>query len=187
MGCAQCAGEPPPAVPVQATLQRELKPCPGAEATLPVRAVWHVPGSKASEQGSILILGGQGADEPDMLHVLPLQPSSDAEVRSCCASQLHPPRHWSTCAEASRMPAPYLHLKCCLLPLARLSKGSTSGMSASFQAGPVQSRHASQLRSSNSSQAALTAHTDTERLLESSMQYQVLDTSGCRMSGHTVQ
>ncbi len=74
-------------MPIQATLQHELKPCPSAEAALPIRAIWHVPGSKASEQSSILILGGQGTDEPDMLHVLPVNPPADAEV---CASILYP-------------------------------------------------------------------------------------------------
>ena len=118
-----CAGEAPPAVPIQATLQRELKPCPGAEAALPIRAVWHVPGSKASEQSSILILGGQGADEPDMLHVLPLEPSSDAEVHSCCAPPLHIPSSWSRSAEASRACLLHLHLRCCSLGLARHEQG----------------------------------------------------------------
>ena len=49
---------------------------------MPVRAVWHVPGSKASEASSILILGGQGMDEPDMLYLLPVEPSDPKEVRS---------------------------------------------------------------------------------------------------------
>ena len=88
-GC--CAGEPPPAAPVQATLQRELKPCLGAEAVLPIRAVWHVPGSKASEQSSILVLGGQGAEEPDMLHMLPLAPRVESEAcLRLCATPAHP-------------------------------------------------------------------------------------------------
>ena len=77
-------GEPLPPEPVQATLQRELKPSPGADAAMPIRAVWHVPGSKASEQSSILILGGQGTDEPDMLYMLPLEPSDEKEVYFCC-------------------------------------------------------------------------------------------------------
>ena len=75
-------GEPPPVTPIQATLLRELRPCPEADPAMPVRAVWHVPGSKASEASSILILGGQGMDEPDMLYLLPVEPSDPKEVRS---------------------------------------------------------------------------------------------------------
>ena len=76
------AGEPPPVIPIQATLLRELRPCPEADSAMPIRAVWHVPGSKASEASSILILGGQGMDEPDMLYLLPLEPSDPKEVHS---------------------------------------------------------------------------------------------------------
>ena len=116
-GWSQYAGEPPPPVPIQAILQRELKPCPDAEAALPIRAVWHVPGSKASQHSSILILGGQGADQPDMLHVLPLEPSPDAEVVFCCASPLH--TWWSSSARSSRVCLLRSHLKPYLLGLAR--------------------------------------------------------------------
>lgn len=76
------AGEPPPVTPNQAILLRELRLCPEADAAMPIRAVWHVPGSKASEASSILILGGQGMDEPDMLYLLPVEPSDPKEVRS---------------------------------------------------------------------------------------------------------
>ncbi len=76
------AGEPPPVAPVQATLLRELRPCPEAESAMPVRAVWHIPGSKASEASSILVLGGQAVDEPDMLYLLPAKPSNSKEVCS---------------------------------------------------------------------------------------------------------
>ena len=61
-------------------MQRKLRPISGAESATAIRAVWHVPGSKGSEQGSILILGGQSADQPDMLHLVPLKPCDDKEA-----------------------------------------------------------------------------------------------------------
>ncbi len=106
------AGEPLPPEPVQATLQRELKPSPGADAAMPIRAVWHVPGSKASEQSSILILGGQGTDEPDMLYMLPLEPSDDKEVYSAAPVHSSTP-HLANCRLSSRegaKDAPMAHL-----------------------------------------------------------------------------
>ena len=61
-------------------MQRELLHNAGGESATAIRAVWHVPGSKVSEQGSILILGGQSADQPDMLHLAPLKPCDDKEA-----------------------------------------------------------------------------------------------------------
>ena len=61
-------------------MQREVRPNTGGESATAIRAVWHVPGSKGSEAGSILVLGGQSADQPDMLHLVPLKPCDDKEA-----------------------------------------------------------------------------------------------------------
>ena len=60
-------------------------------------------------------------------------------------------------------------------------------MSVRNQAGPAQSCHPSQLRWTNSSQAALNAHTDTEGLMVCLMLDQSWIHLAMGMSGHTLQ
>lgn len=77
-------------MPLQATLQRELQPSPGPEGAAPIQAVWQVPGSKGTEPGSILILGGQGTDQPDMLYLLQLKPCDEHDkARLQCLQKTH--------------------------------------------------------------------------------------------------
>ena len=93
------AGELPPAAPVQAIMQREARLDASGGSATAIRTVWHVPGGKGMEPGSILVLGGQSADQPDMLHLVPLKPCKDKKAcfnyplpglwRHCCVGRKH--------------------------------------------------------------------------------------------------
>ncbi|BDA45161.1 hypothetical protein COCOBI_06-6410 [Coccomyxa sp. Obi] len=74
------AGEAPPEMPEQALLYAELSVAPKGELAAPVRALRYVPGAKSGGHSSLLVLGGQDAEQPDVLSMLPLQgPSEEAE------------------------------------------------------------------------------------------------------------
>jgi hypothetical protein len=70
-------GDVPPEEPEQAVLYRMLRVTPGEELAAPVRSLMHVPGAKVGSPSCLLALGGQPVDEPDMLHMLHLEPSPD--------------------------------------------------------------------------------------------------------------
>ncbi|KAK9908560.1 hypothetical protein WJX75_009693 [Coccomyxa subellipsoidea] len=72
--------EAPPEMPEQAVLYAELRVALDGEPAAPVRALRHVSGGKSGGQSGLLVLGGQDAEQPDVLSMLPLQsPSEEAE------------------------------------------------------------------------------------------------------------
>ena len=78
------AGEAPPEMPEQAVLYAELSVGPKGEPASPVRALRYVPGGKAGGHSSLLVLGGQDAEQPDVLSMLPLQgPSEEVPFWPC--------------------------------------------------------------------------------------------------------
>ncbi len=64
-------------MPEQALLYAELRVAPIGEPAAPVRALRHVSGAKSGGQSGLLVLGGQDAEQPDVLSMLPLQAPSE--------------------------------------------------------------------------------------------------------------
>lgn len=64
-------------MPEQALLYAELSVGPKGEPAAPVRALRYVPGGKSGGHSSLLVLGGQDAEQPDVLSMLPLQGPSE--------------------------------------------------------------------------------------------------------------
>lgn len=67
-------------MPEQAVLYAELQVALDGEPAAPVRTLRHVSGGKSGGQSGLLVLGGQDAEQPDVLSMLPLQ-SPKEEVR----------------------------------------------------------------------------------------------------------
>lgn len=67
-------------MPEPAHLHTELRLAPAEEPAAAVRALRHVSGAKPGGHSSLLVLGGQDAEQPDVLSMLPLQGPTE-EVR----------------------------------------------------------------------------------------------------------
>ena len=77
-------------MPEQAVLYAELRVALDSEPAAPVRALRHVSGGKSGGQSGLLVLGGQDAEQPDVLSMLPLQSPSEEVRRSQSCPALRP-------------------------------------------------------------------------------------------------
>lgn len=77
-------------MPEQAVLYAELRVALDGEPAAPVRALRHVSGGKSGGQSGLLVLGGQDAEHPDVLSMLPLQSPSEEVGRSQSCPALRP-------------------------------------------------------------------------------------------------
>ncbi len=80
---------PPAALPPldagDAVLLDKLRVAPLDEVAAPVRSVTYVPGSEAGRKHTLLVFGGQAAEMPDVLTLVPMH--SLNQVSPCCALQ----------------------------------------------------------------------------------------------------
>ena len=75
--CWLPAAEAPPAEPEQAQAYAALRIAPPEEFMASgIKSLAFVAGAKSGGQHALLALGGQRLEEPDLLHLLPLQPAT---------------------------------------------------------------------------------------------------------------